>query len=88
MWLPKTDATSKGKKSGSVAVAIDNDKTSKIALKWTLENLTSRGQTLALIHVAPKSQSSSGSLRNAFNPSFFCSMILMSEFSFFFYLQT
>ncbi|KAH0866111.1 hypothetical protein HID58_083322 [Brassica napus] len=59
MWLPKTDATSKGKKSGSVAVAIDNDKTSKIALKWTLENLTSRGQTLALIHVAPKSQSSS-----------------------------
>ncbi|KAG5387062.1 hypothetical protein IGI04_038532, partial [Brassica rapa subsp. trilocularis] len=59
MWLPKTDATSKGKKSGSVAVAIDNDKTSKIALKWTLENLTSRGQTLTLIHVAPKSQSSS-----------------------------
>ncbi|KAH0913083.1 hypothetical protein HID58_036404 [Brassica napus] len=59
MWLPKTDATSKGKKSGSVAVAIDNDKTSKIALKWTLENLTTRGQTLALIHVAPKSQSSS-----------------------------
>ncbi|KAL0799671.1 hypothetical protein Bca101_054846 [Brassica carinata] len=59
MWLPKTDATTKGTRSGSVAVAIDNDKTSKIALKWTLDNLTSRGQTLALIHVSPKSQSTS-----------------------------
>lgn len=60
MWLPKTDATTKGTRSGSVAIAIDNDKTSQNALKWTMENLTSRGQTLALIHVVPKSQSSSG----------------------------
>ncbi|KAF2617105.1 hypothetical protein F2Q68_00040815 [Brassica cretica] len=59
MWLPKTDATTKGTRSGSVAIAIDNDKTSQNALKWTMENLTSRGQTLALIHVVPKSQSSS-----------------------------
>ncbi|KAJ0247928.1 Kinase with adenine nucleotide alpha hydrolases-like domain-containing protein [Hirschfeldia incana] len=58
MWLPKTDATTKGTRSGSVAIAIDNDKTSQNALKWTMENLTSRGQTLALIHVVPKSQSS------------------------------
>ncbi|ESQ35136.1 hypothetical protein EUTSA_v10009494mg, partial [Eutrema salsugineum] len=60
MWLPKvTDATIKGTRSGLVAVAIDRDKTSQNALKWTMDNLTSRGQTLALIHVAPKSQSSS-----------------------------
>nr|VDC63838.1 unnamed protein product [Brassica rapa] len=76
MWLPKTDATSKGKKSGSVAVAIDNDKTSKIALKWTLENLTTRGQTLALIHVAPKSQSSSGYFISTLIKEWFCSMSL------------
>lgn len=60
MWLPKSDATSKGTRTGSVAVAIDKDKTSQNALKWTMENLATRGQTLALIHVVPKSQSSSG----------------------------
>ncbi|KAF8053132.1 hypothetical protein N665_1462s0016 [Sinapis alba] len=59
MWLPKTDATCKGTQGGSVAVAIDKDKTSQNAIKWTMENLTSRGQNLALIHVVPKSQSSS-----------------------------
>ncbi|XP_019091443.1 PREDICTED: U-box domain-containing protein 35-like [Camelina sativa] len=58
MWLPKADATNKGTKSGSVAIAIDKDKSSQNAIKWTLENLASRGQTLALIHVLPKSQSS------------------------------
>ncbi|KAJ0257177.1 Kinase with adenine nucleotide alpha hydrolases-like domain-containing protein [Hirschfeldia incana] len=59
MWLPKTDATCKGTLSGSVAVAIDKDKTSQNAIKWTMDNLTSRGQSIALIHVVPKSQSSS-----------------------------
>ncbi|CAA7056711.1 unnamed protein product [Microthlaspi erraticum] len=56
MWLPKAEGTSKGTRSGSVAVAIDKDKTSQNALKWTMENLSARGQTLALIHVVPKSQ--------------------------------
>lgn len=60
MWLPKAEGTSKGTRSGSVAVAIDKDKTSQNALKWTMDNLTSRGQTLALIHVVPKSQYSPG----------------------------
>ncbi|KAL9306380.1 putative protein kinase RLK-Pelle-RLCK-IXb family [Arabidopsis thaliana] len=58
MWLPKADATNKGTRNGSVAIAIDKDKSSQNAIKWTLENLATRGQTLALIHVLPKSQSS------------------------------
>lgn len=60
MWLPKVDTANKGTKTGTVAVAIDKDKSSQNALKWTLENLATRGQTLALIHVLPKSHSSSG----------------------------
>lgn len=62
MWLPK--ANNGGKKetgSGSVAVAIDKDKGSQHALRWTIENLASRGQTISLIHVLFKSHSSSGS---------------------------
>ncbi|KAH0852775.1 hypothetical protein HID58_093681 [Brassica napus] len=62
MWLPK--ANNGGKKEtgkGSVAVAIDKDKGSQHALKWTIENLASRGQTISLIHVLSKSHSSSSS---------------------------
>ncbi|XP_010537753.1 PREDICTED: U-box domain-containing protein 35-like [Tarenaya hassleriana] len=60
MWLPKANAAKKGTGSGSVAVAIDRDKSSQHALKWTIENLASRGQTIALIHVLPKTHSASG----------------------------
>ncbi|RWW30872.1 hypothetical protein GW17_00004522 [Ensete ventricosum] len=37
-----------------VAVAIDRDKSSQSALKWTLDNVVTRGQTLTLIHVNTK----------------------------------
>ncbi|KAJ4909081.1 Protein kinase protein with adenine nucleotide alpha hydrolases-like domain [Raphanus sativus] len=62
MWLPR--ANNAGRKetgSCSVAVAIDKDKGSQHALKWTIENLASRGQTIFLIHVLSKSHSSSSS---------------------------
>ncbi|VVA95804.1 unnamed protein product [Arabis nemorensis] len=59
MWLPKANATKKETGSGSVAVAIDKDKGSQHALKWTIDNLASRGQTISLIHVVSKSYSSS-----------------------------
>nr|GMD30195.1 U-box domain-containing protein 52-like isoform X2 [Ipomoea batatas] len=36
---------------GLVAIAVDKDKGSQSALKWTTENLVSRGQTLVLIHI-------------------------------------
>lgn len=39
-----------------IAISIDKDKGSREALKWTLENLVNRGQTLLLIHVKPKNQ--------------------------------
>ncbi|CAN6706885.1 unnamed protein product [Malus baccata var. baccata] len=39
------------KKEESVAVAIDKDKGSQYAIKWTVDNLLSRGQSLTLLHV-------------------------------------
>ncbi|KAM2039395.1 hypothetical protein ACFX1T_012841 [Malus domestica] len=40
------------KKAGEVvAVAIDNDKGSQHALKWTIDSLVTRGQALTLLHV-------------------------------------
>ena len=39
-----------------VAVAIDKDKGSQNALKWAVDNLLARGQTLTLIHVKLTSQ--------------------------------
>ncbi|KAK3007835.1 hypothetical protein RJ639_014337 [Escallonia herrerae] len=42
-----------------VAVAIDRDKGSKIALKWTIDTLLSKGQTLVLVHVKVKPSGSS-----------------------------
>ncbi|CAD5169902.1 unnamed protein product [Musa acuminata subsp. malaccensis] len=41
-----------------VAVAIDKDKGSQNALKWAVDNLLARGQTLTLIHVKLTSQPS------------------------------
>ncbi|EOA36015.1 hypothetical protein CARUB_v100212850mg, partial [Capsella rubella] len=57
MWLPKANGAKKEIGSGSVAVAIDKDKGSQHALKWTIDNLASRGQTISLIHVLSKSHS-------------------------------
>ncbi|KAL3613838.1 hypothetical protein CASFOL_041912 [Castilleja foliolosa] len=42
-----------------IAVAIDKDKGSQIALKWAVDNLLSKGQTVILVHVKLK-QSYSG----------------------------
>lgn len=47
------------KKDESVAVAIDKDKFSQQALKWTIERLLSRGQVLTLLHVKHKPSHSS-----------------------------
>ncbi|XP_019058540.1 PREDICTED: U-box domain-containing protein 35 isoform X2 [Tarenaya hassleriana] len=51
----KGNVKKKGTNSGLVAVAIDNDKGSQHALKWTADNLVSKGQTIILIHVVLKS---------------------------------
>ncbi|XP_058188512.1 U-box domain-containing protein 35-like isoform X1 [Rhododendron vialii] len=39
------------KRDESVTVAIDKDKSSQYALKWAVDNLLSKGQTVTLIHV-------------------------------------
>ncbi|KVI05080.1 Concanavalin A-like lectin/glucanase, subgroup [Cynara cardunculus var. scolymus] len=64
MWLPKSGSSLHGgggggdrlqrKGTAMVAVAIDKDKNSQHALKWTIEHLVTRGQTIVLIHVIRK----------------------------------
>ncbi|KAK9279235.1 hypothetical protein L1049_012913 [Liquidambar formosana] len=52
MWLPKGGhGERKEAGNGSVAVAIDKDKGSQNALKWAIDHLLHRGQTVILIHV-------------------------------------
>lgn len=49
------------KKEGAVAVAIDKDKGSQYALKWAIDNVLNKGQTVTLLHVRQK-QSTNSSL--------------------------
>lgn len=60
MWLPNQKAATaagvgngerKSGGNGLVAVAIDRDKGSQQALKWAIDNLLLKGQTVVLIHV-------------------------------------
>ncbi|XP_011077010.1 U-box domain-containing protein 52 [Sesamum indicum] len=59
MWLPNAKGSSspgkRGGRNGLVAVAIDKDKGSQYAIKWAIENLLTRGQTVILIHVVLRS---------------------------------
>ncbi|KAF4382140.1 hypothetical protein G4B88_009430 [Cannabis sativa] len=60
MWFPKHHSERKGG-NGLVAVAIDKDKNSQNALKWAIDNILQRGQTVVLIHVKLKQQGSNSS---------------------------
>lgn len=42
------------KREEIITLAIDRDKESQNALKWTVDNLVSKGQTLTLLHVKLK----------------------------------
>ncbi|KAL0298649.1 UNVERIFIED_CONTAM: Vacuolar protein sorting-associated protein 53 A [Sesamum radiatum] len=59
MWLPNAKGSSspgkRGGRNGLVAVAIDKDKGSQYAIKWAIDNLLTRGQTVILIHVVLRS---------------------------------
>ncbi|KAI4379719.1 hypothetical protein MLD38_005978 [Melastoma candidum] len=50
MWLARNHADNKGD-VGVVAVVIDKDKGSQYALRWAIDNLLRRGQTVYLVHV-------------------------------------
>nr|GEZ95492.1 U-box domain-containing protein 35-like [Tanacetum cinerariifolium] len=72
MWLPKSGSTvhggdrmRKGTSTSVVAVAIDKDKYSQHALKWSIEHLLSRGQTVVLIHVIRKPPTTGGAVGGA-----------------------
>ncbi|KAL3844341.1 hypothetical protein ACJIZ3_001744 [Penstemon smallii] len=55
MWTaPAVNTNSDDQMVRLVAVAIDKDKSSQIALKWAVDNVVAKGQTLILIHVKLK----------------------------------
>lgn len=62
MWNHKNHVAKKSGGNGLVAVAVDKDKGSQFALKWAVENLLSRGQTVILIHVVTKHNAHSGNV--------------------------
>jgi len=64
MWLARSHVDRRGGGNGLVAVAIDRDKGSQNALKWSIDHLVLKGQTLILLHVKlkPALLSSSASL--------------------------
>ncbi|KAL3520671.1 hypothetical protein ACH5RR_018820 [Cinchona calisaya] len=62
MFVPNSKASNAGKnlgRNGLIAVAIDKDKSSQYALKWAVENLLVKGQTVVLIHVVHRPSTAS-----------------------------
>ena len=55
MWLARNHVEKRDEGNGLVAVAIDRDKGSQHALKWAIDHLVQKGQTIILIHVNLKS---------------------------------
>ncbi|KAL9226930.1 hypothetical protein vseg_002686 [Gypsophila vaccaria] len=56
MWVSRDGSEKKDSPNQLIAVAIDKDKGSQIALKWAIDNLLQRGQIVVLVHVKVKSQ--------------------------------
>ncbi|KAJ4981023.1 hypothetical protein NE237_031860 [Protea cynaroides] len=69
MWLHKGNSERKEKGNGLIAVAIDKDEGSQYALKFAVEYLLSKGQTVILLHVKQRVSSIPGPMGNhvAFN---------------------
>lgn len=60
MWLPRGNYAERREEADKlVAVAIDRDKGSQTALKWAVDQLLSRGQTVFLIHVKLRTSTAS-----------------------------
>lgn len=56
MWFAQKGITDRKEDgNGLVAVAIDKDKGSQYALKWAVDHILNRGQTVILVHVKLKS---------------------------------
>lgn len=61
-----------------IAVAIDKDRGSQVALKWAIDNLLARGQTVILIHVKVKPSASQPPSHTTSSKSFFIHTYIMS----------
>ncbi|RVW17313.1 U-box domain-containing protein 35 [Vitis vinifera] len=70
MWLGRGNTEKKEGGNPLVAVAIDKDKGSQSALKWAIDNILNRGQTVVLIHVKLKQSHSHSYPSISFSPSF------------------
>ncbi|KAL6013084.1 hypothetical protein ACLOJK_003574 [Asimina triloba] len=70
MWGQKApvekDGSAVRKSHGLVAVAIDKDKGSQYALKWAIDQLLDKGETMILIHVKNKLQSVANPCKSLF----------------------
>ncbi|KAJ4964120.1 hypothetical protein NE237_024059 [Protea cynaroides] len=65
MWHSKGNSSERKEEgNGLVAVAIDKDKGSQFALKWAVDHLLTRGQTVILIHVNQRVSSIPGPMGN------------------------
>jgi len=80
MLLQKNNCDKKDGVNGIVAVAIDSDKGSQNALKWSIDHLLSKGSHVVLIHVKtkPSSLSPSVSLVNHSKCSILCPIHVFS----------
>lgn len=67
-----------------IAVAIDKDRGSQIALKWTVDHLLARGQTVLLIHVKLKQSATSTGQSTPTSNSSSLSLSTLYVFLFFF----
>ncbi|XP_039172157.1 U-box domain-containing protein 52 [Eucalyptus grandis] len=63
MWIGKGHVEKKAAmRNGLVAVAIDRDKGCQYAIRWAVDNILSKGQTVILIHVHQNSASAPSKL--------------------------
>lgn len=79
MWLGRGNTEKKEGGNPLVAVAIDKDKGSQSALKWAIDNILNRGQTVVLIHVKLKQSHSHSYPSISFSPSFINSSLTVSN---------
>ena len=68
-----------GDKKETVAVAIDKDKGSQYALKWAIEQILSKGQSVTLLHVKQNASSIPTPCKLLFSPSPSPSFLIFSH---------
>ncbi|KAL5699759.1 non-specific serine/threonine protein kinase [Ranunculus cassubicifolius] len=81
MWLAQKGNTDKKEDgNGLVAVAIDKDKGSQHALKWAVDHILNRGQTVILVHVKLKPmQSLPGTPMSGRGPGNFDNVVALAK---------